>query len=215
MSKSASAPSIARSRGRIRSGLRSSSGSASQPSWKSMRHTSSACRCSSADWFGMERRIEPEPPLGRKVRLHVDVGDEEAVAEDLALGFEAQQRAHRAARAVGDDRASRRRASSRRPASRRAARRRRRAGVTLDDLVLPADLGGGSSASALDQELLEVILLQVDERRPAMAGLRQQVELDRRARPEEDLADVPARRPCATTGSPQPSRSRISSVRFA
>ena len=49
---SASSPSMARRRGRMRSGLRSSSGSASQPSWKSMRHTSSACRCSSADWFG-------------------------------------------------------------------------------------------------------------------------------------------------------------------
>ena len=80
-----SSPSIARSRGRMRSGCFSRSGSASQPSWKSMRQTSSACRCSSADWFGMKRRIEPEPALGRKVRLHVDVGDQEAIAETPAL----------------------------------------------------------------------------------------------------------------------------------
>ena len=39
----------ARNRGNTRSGLRSSCGSASQPSWKSMRQTPSAWRCSSAD----------------------------------------------------------------------------------------------------------------------------------------------------------------------
>ena len=38
----------------------------------------------------MERRIEPEPPLGRKVTLHLYVGDQEAVLEDLALEGETE-----------------------------------------------------------------------------------------------------------------------------
>jgi len=42
---------MARTRGMIFSGFFSSSGSASQPSWKSSRQTSSACLCSSADWL--------------------------------------------------------------------------------------------------------------------------------------------------------------------
>jgi hypothetical protein len=35
-----------------RSGVFSNAGSASHPSWKSMRQTLSGCRCSSTDWFG-------------------------------------------------------------------------------------------------------------------------------------------------------------------
>jgi hypothetical protein len=38
----------------------------------------------------MERWIEPEPPLRRKIRRHVDVGDEEAVAKRLSLEVETQ-----------------------------------------------------------------------------------------------------------------------------
>src|SRR5690606_14760199 len=34
--------------------------------------------------IGMERRVEPEPALGREVGFKLDVGDQEAVAEDLA-----------------------------------------------------------------------------------------------------------------------------------
>jgi hypothetical protein len=37
----------------------------------------------------VERRIEPEPALGREVGMHVNVGDEEPVAEDLSLALEA------------------------------------------------------------------------------------------------------------------------------
>src|SRR6185436_16139907 len=49
---------------------------------------------------GMERWIEPEPPLRRKIRRHVDVGDEKAVAKRLSLEVETQHVAHRTARAV-------------------------------------------------------------------------------------------------------------------
>ncbi|MCY1542899.1 hypothetical protein D9M68_786760 [compost metagenome] len=47
-----SLPSSACTRGITRSGDFSSTGSASQPSWKSMRQTLSGWRCSSTDWLG-------------------------------------------------------------------------------------------------------------------------------------------------------------------
>jgi hypothetical protein len=37
---------------------------------------------------GMERRIEPEPALGREISLHHDVSDEETVHENLAVNFQ-------------------------------------------------------------------------------------------------------------------------------
>ena len=49
----------------------------------------------------VERRVEPEPALGRKVRrVHAHVGDQEAVAEHAALALLADQLAHAGARAV-------------------------------------------------------------------------------------------------------------------
>ena len=38
---------------------------------------------------GMERRIEPEPALGRKLRRHLDVGDQELILEHLGGEFRA------------------------------------------------------------------------------------------------------------------------------
>jgi hypothetical protein len=68
-------------------GLFSSSGSASQPSWKSMRQTLSAWRCSSTDWLG-----------GRAGRTRTSARHgafaprrrSEAVHEDLALALQPQ-----------------------------------------------------------------------------------------------------------------------------
>ena len=55
---------------------------------------------------GMERRIEPEPALGRKLRRHLDVGDQELVLEHLAGEFRADHPAQRGFCAVaGDDKA--------------------------------------------------------------------------------------------------------------
>ena len=173
------------------SGCFSTSGSASQPSWKSTRHTSSACRCSSTDWLRMERRIEPEPALGREIRRHVDVGDQEAVAEHLAFGVEAQHVAHRAARAVAHDQPV---AGQRvvavgcgdpQPHRRVVVRRRR-----------PPCASSASRRRAATRTphhaFLEVVLLQVDERGAVMPGFRQQVELVRELVAVEHLADVPA-----------------------
>ena len=74
---------------------------------------------------GMERRIEPEPALGRKFRGHLDVGDQELVLEHLPGKFRADHLPQRRARAVaGDDIAARAVYRDRR-ASRSSAPRRR------------------------------------------------------------------------------------------
>ncbi len=53
---------------------------------------------------GMKRRIEPEPALGRELRRHLDVGDQELVLEHLAGELGADHLPQRGARAVaGDD----------------------------------------------------------------------------------------------------------------
>ena len=41
----------------------------------------------------MKRRVEPEPALGREITLHLHIGNEEAVLEDLALEVEPEQTA--------------------------------------------------------------------------------------------------------------------------
>ena len=50
---------------------------------------------------GMERRREPETALGRKIRRHVHIGDEEFVLEGDAGKVESEERRDGRARAVG------------------------------------------------------------------------------------------------------------------
>jgi hypothetical protein len=83
-------PEQRRTRGMMFSGLRSSTGSASQPSWKSMRQMPSAA-CSSTLWPGWNGGSNQNQRSAGKSRRHLDVGDQEAVAEGAALGFLAQQ----------------------------------------------------------------------------------------------------------------------------
>ncbi len=72
-----------------------------------------------------------------------------------------------------------------------------------------------NARSALDQIMLEIILLEIDEGRALVAALGQQVE----ARTPGARRNRPCRAstatPFSTIGSPQPSRSRISSGRLA
>ena len=68
-----------------------------------MRQTLSVCRCSSTDWLGWKGGSNQNQRSAGKVGLHHDVGDEEAVLEDLALDLQPHQFADRAAGAVGDD----------------------------------------------------------------------------------------------------------------
>ena len=141
---------------------------------------------------GMKRRVEPEPALGGKAGAHADVGDQEAVVENLPFAFEPE---HACAPGCARRRrrsASRMRPCSRRRASRREARRGRRAASTPTTLLRQRSSRLRQLAQALDQELLDIVLLQVDERRPVMPALGQQVELVDLLVAEEDLADAPA-----------------------
>ena len=138
----------------------------------------------------MERRIEPEPALGRKLGLHLHVGDQEAVAEHLPFPFEPHQVAQRAACAVGRDHvvgfdavATVRRLD--------LEPRRRRILLDADRLVPPAH-PVAERRKPVDQRFLEVVLLQIDEGRPLVARLRQQVELVGELVVKVDLADFPA-----------------------
>src|SRR6266480_3351730 len=49
---------------------------------------------------GMKRRIEPEPALGRKLRRHLDVGDQELVLEYLPCEIGAHHLPQRRSRAI-------------------------------------------------------------------------------------------------------------------
>ena len=62
--------------------------------------------------------------------------------------------------------------------------------------------------------MLEVVLLQIDEGRPAVARLGQQVELRRSARVSKNTLPVFHVTPLSTSVWPTPSRSMISSVRL-
>lgn len=140
---------------------------------------------------GMERRVEPEPPLVGEVRLHAHIGDQEAVLEGLAVGFQAHHPAHRAARTVGRDHVAGAQGIG---AVGRVDGERHAIGILRESghLVLPAQFEVGQRLRALDQEPFHVILLQVDEGRAPMAGFGQQVEAVQQRVLQEDLADVPA-----------------------
>lgn len=162
--------------------------------------------------IGVEGRVEPEPALGREIGLHLHVGDQEAVAEDAAVAFLADQLAHRRARAVAGDQpvgAQRVGAFGRLDADSHAA------GVLFQagDLVFPAQVDVRLGAGLLVQKALGVVLLQVDEGRAAVAGLGQQVEAPDFLLAEEDLADVQDT-PLSVMRWPTPRRSQISSVRL-
>ena len=139
---------------------------------------------------GVERRIEPEPALGRERRRHLDVGDQELILEHLPGEFRAHHLPQRRAGAVaGDDEAGMQ------PV--RAVRRFDRqqhmvvALFEADHLVAPAQVDAGKLLDPIDQIGLGIELLQVDEGRPLVAFLRQQVELVELRVAVKDLADAP------------------------
>jgi hypothetical protein len=138
----------------------------------------------------VERRVEPEPALGRVVRLHHHVGDQEAVLEGAALELQAQGTADRAARAVGREQVV---AGQVVGAVRGLHRQAGAVAARLDagDPVLPADLRAAQLRGARDQPFLGIVLLQVHEGGPVVARLGQQVELVDLAVAEEHPAPVP------------------------
>src|SRR5262245_50823139 len=112
----------------------------------------------------MKRRVEPEPALGRKTRFHLDVCDEETVAEHLTLRFQPQHAPDGTARTVGGDEV---------PRARRVTPLRcldfDQDVVFLrayaDHAIAPARVDPPSLQQALYQELLQQILLQIDKGR--------------------------------------------------
>ena len=165
----------------------------------------------------MERRIEPEPALGRKVRVHRDVGDQEAVAEHAALGLLAEQLAHAGARAVARDEPVGRERVVAVGGLDACSVTRRPCVLDADHLVVPAQVEQRQLARAFGQVALDVVLLQVDERRAARAavsGSRSKL-IDLLVALKNTLPTFQPDALVAPCGSPQPRRSRISSVRLA
>ena len=138
----------------------------------------------------MKGRVEPEPAFGGKVGLHLDVGDQEAVAEDAAMAFLADQLAHWGTRAV----ARHQPVGLQGVGALGRVDRQHHAGFSLldaDHLVLPAQVDIRLQARLFVQVAFGVVLLQVDEGGTAMAGFGQEVEAPDLLVAEEHLAHVP------------------------
>src|SRR5438105_2100710 len=139
----------------------------------------------------VKRWVEPEPTLGRKLGVHVHVSDQKSVVKDVSLALESEQRADRAARAIGDDQPV---AVDRVLAVRRGHAHFDAFGSRLHvhHLVAPAELRSRKLPDSLDQECLDIVLLQIDERGSPMTGLGEQVELEELLVAEEDASHAPA-----------------------
>ncbi len=139
----------------------------------------------------VERRIEPEPALGREAGGHLHIGDQEAVAEGPALALQPHQLAHGTARAVRHHHVACRQ---------RVVAIRRRHGqhdmifllAQPADAMTPAQFESFQFGGPIDEIALDVVLLQVDEGRTMVTALRQQIEAVDLLLVEEHAADVPA-----------------------
>jgi hypothetical protein len=138
----------------------------------------------------IEGRIEPEPALRRPLHLHLDVADQELVLEHATLEREAQQPSHGGARAIRGDHPVGHDAIR---ALRRRYRQQRAVAGLLETLHLlpPAHVDQAGPGRRLDAGMLEIVLLQIDESRPAMALFRQQVEGEHLPLVEKYLAVLP------------------------
>ena len=140
----------------------------------------------------VERRVEPEPALGREITLHANVGDEEIILEDAPVEVETERFAHgRLAPVAGDQ-----------PVAfdvvgtSLADDRKTRAVCLLDDRIdamSPAQFDIRVLRECGDQSFLDMILLYVDEGGKPLALVGQQVELINGfgAIAPEHLADIP------------------------
>ena len=139
---------------------------------------------------GMERRREPEAALGRNIRRHTHVGDEEFVLEGDAGEVEAEEAANSRARAVGGDQpvgiepvaAVRRFDRKPRPVVKP---------IKAHDTVLPAKLKVLDLERAIDQCLFQIELLQIDERRHLVPGLGQKIEGEQKLVAAKHFAELP------------------------
>ena len=139
---------------------------------------------------GVERRIEPEPALGRECRRHLDVGDQELVLEHLAGKFRTNHPPQGRARAVAGNDVSRVQLIG----SLGGIDGQHHAIVALFEcghLVAPAQGNRRKLRDTVDQIGLGIELLEVDEGRPLVALLGQKVELIKLLVAMKDLADAP------------------------
>ena len=138
----------------------------------------------------MKGRIEPEPPFGWKRGFHLDVRNQEPVTEGLALAFQSAEIAHRTARAVGGDQVIALQpvfAIGRIDAELDTVIVLRKSG----DLVFPAHVDKLQVSGAVEQVAFHVILLEIDECRPAVSRFRQQIELVHHLLAKENFPHVP------------------------
>src|SRR5690606_885218 len=140
---------------------------------------------------GMERRFEPEPAFRREIRLHLHISKQKPLLEDATLEVQPEHSAYRRASAVaGDKPRGLQFVSSVRRLD--ADARMISAQLYPGYLVFPSQIDQvGKIGGALDQILLDVILLQVDEGRHFVARLGQQVEAPDFAVAVEKPADLP------------------------
>ena len=143
----------------------------------------------------VERRLEPEPPLRRKVGLHAHVGDQEFLGEHFSPKAEAQLPANGGTRAVAGDE----------PLAaklvRTAGRADPEAHVIVEGLdafarVLRADRAA-EGAQAVEEHGLDVVLLQVHEGRHLVTLLGLQIEAVEKPVAMKHLARIPSDAPVA------------------
>ena len=138
----------------------------------------------------VKRRVEPEPALGRKFGRHLDVSDQKLILEHLPCELRAHHLPQRRARAVaGHDII---RSDTIRPVRRIDQE---------DDMIVallepnhpvaPPQGDFGQLLDAIDQVGFGVELLEIDESRPLVPLLRQQVELIEQRFAVKNLADLP------------------------
>ena len=137
----------------------------------------------------VKRRVEPEAPFRREFRFHPDIGDQETVRKGLPAERKLQAAAHGGAHTV----------AGQQPVAGEGVAAGRRRDLNADAAALLLDPGEPrlpaqvqtERPGALRQIFLDIILLDVDERGPAVPFFGQQVESIDEFVAVEDLAAVP------------------------
>ena len=139
---------------------------------------------------GVKGRLKPEPAFGREIRRRLDIGDQKAFLEQLAIEIEPHQAAHRAFRAIAGDQPIRRQIIV---AIRRFHRHGHPVGLRqTHDPVLPAQVDQARKFQCpFNKILFHIVLLQVHKGRHLVAGFGLQVEAEDFLGPMKGPPDLP------------------------